>query len=204
MSKKLVRPTQNQIREAAAGCQFKTQFREKFPRHYREARELGILKEVTEHMEDKRRKWTDARLAEEALKYSSRSDFSKQASSAYATARERGLLDQICHHMGGRATRTSSDTLYLCRVPGTDVYKVGITTLIQGLKRIEQLKRTHKCDLDLVLYAPMTTKVSQLEARLRAIGGDPGPEFPCWEFRKLTKPDLKLMLDTITKAMIDV
>jgi len=42
---------------------------------------------------------TDALLAENALKYKTRSDFQRGDASAYATARIRGVLNDICRHM---------------------------------------------------------------------------------------------------------
>jgi hypothetical protein len=44
------------------------------------------------------RKWTEAEILEEALRYSTRSEFYSN-SSAYKAARRLGILDKVCAHM---------------------------------------------------------------------------------------------------------
>jgi hypothetical protein len=76
--------------------------------HYRAAHSRKILDQVCSHMpkhvsmagkNNPIFKWSDKKLKEEALKYSSVGEFVRESRSAYFTASARGLLDQVCSHM---------------------------------------------------------------------------------------------------------
>ena len=55
-------------------------------------------------------KWTYEKLAEEALKYTTKAEFSKGNSSAYVISRRKGFLNEICSHMVcGRQKWTDSE-----------------------------------------------------------------------------------------------
>ena len=68
---------------------------------YSAACRKGWLPELTKHMvtPEKKIKWTNKRLKDEALKYSTRTKFARGSCGAYESARAKGLLDSICKHM---------------------------------------------------------------------------------------------------------
>lgn len=69
---------------------------------YKYARINNWLEESCSHMREILKPngyWSDERLAEEALKYSSRKAFSKGSNSAYLTANRKGIMDKIASHM---------------------------------------------------------------------------------------------------------
>lgn len=57
--------------------------------------------------------WTEERLQEEALKFSSIEDFRKKNQSAYNLASRKRILDQICSHMKNLKCRMSNEELRL-------------------------------------------------------------------------------------------
>ena len=70
------------------------------------ANELGIYNEITSHMDrrDKKSRWTEKLVIEEANKYSNRTDFRKYNRSAYNWAEENELMNSVCKHMGKSTT----------------------------------------------------------------------------------------------------
>ena len=89
--------------ECALKCESRTEFLEKYRRHYSLSSKMGWLNEICSHMELKRKPpgyWNDKeRCHKEALNYNSRSKFQKECSSVYISAHRNGWLDEICSHM---------------------------------------------------------------------------------------------------------
>ena len=56
-------------------------------------------------------KWTYDKLAEEALKYTTKVEFSKANASAYVIAKRKGILDEICSHMVCGRTKWTLDAI---------------------------------------------------------------------------------------------
>jgi predicted GIY-YIG superfamily endonuclease len=57
-----------------------------------------------------KKKWTEEKVREEALKYTTRISFQKGSGGAYNTSRRKGILDDICSHMI-RQTKWTYETL---------------------------------------------------------------------------------------------
>lgn len=194
------KPTLEQLAEAASEHSTRSQFKEAHPRWYKHAWRRGVLDEICGHMSDARIKWTRDRLVETAKKYETRSEFKKMDPNAYDAARYRGWLNYVCQHM-----ETTQDTIYLCRVVGTNIFKLGVTTEALGMERIETLQKKSKQPLELVLYAPIGGICRILETRLLLIGVPATVEgVKSTEFREYTDQDLwkvmQLLFTRITEA----
>ncbi|WP_430812429.1 MULTISPECIES: hypothetical protein [unclassified Carboxylicivirga] len=69
---------------------------------YTAARTLGVLEEITRHMEYINKPlgyWSKITINEVAKKYSTRTMFAKNANDAYCAARRQGILEEVCQHM---------------------------------------------------------------------------------------------------------
>lgn len=116
----------------AKKCSSKIEFRSRYRTAYENCLKNNWKDEAFSHMVDPRKgrvahnyKWDKSTIAEEALKYDSRSDFEKNAPGAYKTASSDGYLDEICSHMrivGHRYKRA----IYAIEFSDKSVY-VGLT-----------------------------------------------------------------------------
>ena len=96
--------TELAIREEALKYSTRNEFNKKSNGAYYGARRLGILEDVTAHMERPTRptrptKWTELAIREEALKYSTRNEFKKASNGAYTAARRLGIYEEVTSHM---------------------------------------------------------------------------------------------------------
>lgn len=80
---------------------------------YRAALKMGVLNEICTHMpihvdqsgsNNPSFKWTDCKLEDEALKYSTKKEFREKSNGAYQTIKKRGLLNKLCSHMPKRSS----------------------------------------------------------------------------------------------------
>jgi arginine/lysine/ornithine decarboxylase len=99
-----------QLTEAAAEHETRTQFKNAHPKWYKHAWRRGTLDQICAHMQDARIKWTKEILQDEALKYKTKSEFSITNPRAFNAARTRDWLEDICQHM-----QPKRDTLYTRR-----------------------------------------------------------------------------------------
>lgn len=67
-------------------------------KHYHRAYRMGWLDKICKHMR-RLTMWSQELVAQETLKYSTRTEFSKKASSAYGYAQSHNLLEKVCSHM---------------------------------------------------------------------------------------------------------
>lgn len=193
--------TLQQIKEAAKDCATRTQFKNEHPLYYRRAYRQGWLNEVCEHMSDARVKWTKEKLLEAAKEFSTRSEFNKGHPQAYHAARYRGWLDEVCQHMG----RQDNNALYVLRIAGTEIYKVGVTSQHLGLNRIENLRTKCKEPMDLLQYSTFPGDVRYFEKQLLSRGKRVTvPGIKSTEFRLMTKEDLSKTLRDITDLLTEV
>lgn len=193
-------PTLEQIKEAAAQYETKTQFKEAHPGMYKRAWRKGWLDEACAHMGDARKKWTKEQILEAAQRHQTRSDFLKHEPRAYHAARYRGWLDYACQHM-----ESTEDVLYLCRVSGTNIFKVGVTSQHLGLSRIETLSKKYQKPLELVLYAPFSQRIRNLETELLLKGRPVEVEgVKSGEFREFSPTDLKKVVSRISECLVQV
>lgn len=114
-------------------------FRKGSPRAADRCIDKGIMDEVCSHMVSGRRVWFKENLIIEALKYSSVVDFKRGSQAAYNAAKKLGLSDSICTHMIRGDFQSDNDALYIWNVIGTNIYKIGITSVRLGVRRIVEV-----------------------------------------------------------------
>ena len=77
-------------------------FRTKDRKAYSAAFRLGILSQISKHLEPRIKRvgfWKPGTIRAEALRYRTRTQFRKGCHSAYEAARRLGILDRVCRHM---------------------------------------------------------------------------------------------------------
>lgn len=178
--RKYKEPTMEELRAEASKHATKTEFNKASPKLYRYAWSNGLLDELCAHMFDARKEWTLEKLQAEAAKYTTRSDFQKANNKAYQAARYHGFLDQVCSHMDPRS-KSDYDTIYIAHLPGTDIYKVGLTSKRLGLNRLNQIQPA----VTLIAYVCFDKQVSQIEQALLRIGQKIEGEFRRWSPKDL-------------------
>ena len=192
-STKYKEPTMEELREEAAKHATKTEFNRASPKLYRYAWSNGLLPEICGHMFDARKTWTLDKLKAEASKFTTRTEFQTQSSKAYQAARYQGVLDEICAHMSSRKG-SDIDTIYIGWFPGTDRYKIGVTSARLGFNRPQYLAKT--LGLELILLAKVTESGHALEQALLRIGRVPdNPEHS--EVREWTEADKQKALKLV-------
>lgn len=168
------------------------EFQEKASSAYQIVIARGLQEIACAHMKYVRNQWTDELLHEEALKYGSRTEFARKAGSAYNTALRRGLLDTICSHM--EKTRLDCDTIYLWRVKNTDIYKIGVTSVMYGLCRMYQVAEAGGFDPELLVQTTTNRRPYDVEKELLSLGRPVvfDQKFHGYtEFRRLSDPEVK-------------
>lgn len=113
------------IRQEALKYNNRGEFGKKSPSAYLRARKLGILPDITKHMQQLNRKWTKEEVYAESLKYETKSEFKEKMPSAYSAARRNGWLDEVTKHMlavGNKYKRM----IYVFEFPDNTAY-IGLT-----------------------------------------------------------------------------
>ena len=182
-----------ELREEAAKHATKTEFNRASPKLYRYAWSNGLLPEICGHMFDARKTWTLEMLQAEAGKFATRMEFQNQSSKAYQAARYQGVLDEICAHMTSRKG-SDLDTIYIGQIPGTNRYKIGVTSARLGFNRPQYLAKT--IGLEILLVAKVIESGHALEQALLRIGRVPeNPEHS--EVREWTEEDRRKALQLV-------
>ena len=198
-SHKYKAPSLDELRAEAEKHNTRMGFKAAAPTFYSHAYRYGLLDEICQHMTDARKVWTLEKLQAEAGKYSCRKDFIAGSNSAYQAARTQLVLDQVCAHMD--APNGTYDVLYLLRVENTNVYKIGSTSKVRGLHRIEEIKRKYRQQqISLVNYA-LTPNATYYEQRFKLLGR-PVEAFSS-EFRDISAAELRKFLLMVVEDIVE-
>lgn len=122
-----------ELRKEALRYNTRYEFQVKPPNANRVAHRRGIIDDICSHMKVLRQNWTDEELMKEALKYDTRISLKTENQKVYAAIRKRNLEDMCYGHM--QNLRVVPDTVYIWKVSGLPVYKVGVTTSSLGESR---------------------------------------------------------------------
>lgn len=177
---KYKKPSLEEIKAEAAKYTKRSELKEANHRIYYVAMKDKLLDELYPTENGYHRKWTAETLAEEAQKYSTKTELYRANASAYQTARRLGVLDEICAHMKP-AQKSDYDVVYIAKVPGTDIYKVGLTSKRLGLQRLEQIKPK----VELVTMVCFNKHIYEIEQALLRIGQKIEGEFRRWSPKDL-------------------
>lgn len=156
------------------------------------SKRLGIREEVCSHMIRPNIKWTEDAIREEALKYTVREELKKCNKSAYNKASGLGILVSVCAHMEN-GLKCDDDSLYLWQVPGTDIYKIGVTSARLGIERIKKVSSALGKGFNIVKHIVGVSNAAAIETKMLKIGR---PVFfssvftGSTEFRTLTQKEL--------------
>jgi hypothetical protein len=109
--------TNEELTQEALKYTTRGEFRENNNNAYCVAQTRGILDDICSHMPKDSKigkhshnfKWTDEKLQEEALKYTTRSEFYEKSGGAYKAICDKGILDQICSHMPKRTEQVGEN-----------------------------------------------------------------------------------------------
>lgn len=155
------------LAEEALKFASRSEFQKKSFGAYKAARRFGLIDEICAHMTKKHTEWTDDMLRVEALKYQGRAEFQKKANAAYQAAKRRKILDDACGHM---EEPTGVDAVYLLKVKGTDIYKIGITASIYGLCRMYQVAEAGGFEPEIVIQTTVKSRPHQVERQVLSLG----------------------------------
>lgn len=186
----------------AADCFTKVDFLNRKPKAYHAAWRRGLIEKIY----GARIFWSLEMLQNEALKYKLRTDFRWGSNGAYSAmiARHRDFIDEICAHMELGRGATASDTIYIWNAVGQyfngkPVYKIGVTSEKNGLRRVELVAKRSGFKFDLVCCEPTTKKALILETELHKLGES--PQYTGFdghsEFRALTDDELYSAIEMI-------
>lgn len=166
-SHKYKEPTLEELRAEAAKHATKTEFRQHSPRLYDFAYRRGLLLEIGPHLEDQRYVWDVEKLREETKKYRSRGEFREQNRAAYQAARRLGVLEEISKDFSA----DTRDRLYVLQhVDDAAVFKVGLTSTHEWVRRAQSIIAESNGKLELLLYVKVKTGASLLEQKLLSLG----------------------------------
>lgn len=129
--------TDEELREEALKYDTRYEFQMQSPNANRVAHRRGIIDDICSHMKVMRKNWSDEDLMKEALKYDTKISLKTENQKVYAAIRKRGLEDVCYQHMN--SYRATSDTVYIWKVSGIPVYKIGVTTSSLGESRKDRV-----------------------------------------------------------------
>ncbi len=141
----------NKVLDRALLCDSRSEFQNTESAAYTYAIRNGFLDDVCKHMSVKKVMWTNKMLIVEANKYKSKMEFQKGSGVAYQLVLRRGLSDLLCGHM--QPTQRDDDMLYLWRVIGTNIYKLGVSSLRRGVDRIYEVADKNKVTAKILMVA---------------------------------------------------
>lgn len=161
---------------------------------YQLTRQRGIHDQACAHMEGNTR-WSLDQLKVEASRYTTRKEFERGSLNAYYAAQRRGVLDEVCAHMMRAPFGTDNDSIYIWRVAGTNVFKVGITSHILGRLRMFHVADLAQVTPEHVFQARTIGRASEVETKLLKIGTPykfqqkfaGHTEFRVWSEKELTQ-----------------
>jgi len=137
-SGKVTRWTKATCHTEALKFETRSAFKDSTPAYYY-ARNNNLLDEVCSHMTTPT-VWTDATCHAEALKFETRTYFKEGNGGAYNYATRNNITDEVCSHMVDVRT-CDGDMVYLWRVPNTNIYKIGVSSVRLGDTRIKDVAK---------------------------------------------------------------
>ncbi len=164
-------------RDTALKFTIKEEFSKAYRGAFTYALRNGILDDVCSHMTPLRVNWTTPQLYEEAKKYTNRSAFRYGNYTAYSAAQRRGILQHICAHMPYHDSSTDDDCLYIWKLVdeyfnGVQLYKIGVTSVRLGSKRIEICANSGGFEYDIIIMKEVP-KASVYEKEFLTYGANP-------------------------------
>lgn len=153
-----------------------------------------------------KRQWTEEKIRTFASDFKTKQAFRLALPRARDAALRLGLMDDL----GFSKERTSSDNdaVYIWRAVGqyfngNPVYKIGVTSVRLGTRRVEQVAKDAGFEFDLICCEPVQCKATELERKLHILGED--PQFSGFdgatEFRALSDSALYVAVSMICGAM---
>lgn len=117
MQRKAKPLTEKVVRDLAASCATRSEFKSKYPTAHRWASRHNILAEVQAGIPAARRmRWSYSELAASASRYKTRKEWERAEAGAYAAACRKGLVEELCKHMTElRKTFTKDEVLASAR-----------------------------------------------------------------------------------------
>ena len=183
------------VEQAAAQCQEKIEFREKFSGAYAAAFKDGYLDEVTAHMSLRQVSWDYEKVKAEAQKYEVKDHFIRACAGGAKWAKRHGFFDEICFHMVPQA-RSDFDAVYLWKLRDFgDVYKVGVTSHRLGDARIKFVSAMSGYDVE-YYFVVKSDRACEIETQMLKLGR-PFHGVSCsgmTEFREFTPQELSQCL----------
>jgi hypothetical protein len=112
--------TREKIISAAALCNSRTQFSERYSKAYQYALRDGILEEICAHMIPLYEQWDIERIKGFSCLCKTRKEFRNRFPKARAAARVRRCMEEVCAHMPPRGTRRwTLEAVTLCALQCT-------------------------------------------------------------------------------------
>lgn len=172
-----VRHTKEDALKKMASCSTRTEFKEKFKGEYqfllkRHKVDYEAAASSLECGKSKPRRWTYDSLTKEASKYETRSMFRHSNEGAYRQALASGEMDSICSHMIKGHGSSDNDAVYIWRVIGTDIYKIGVTSARFSDMRIATVAASAGLDAEIIVLTAIKGKATDVEFKLHTYFND--------------------------------
>ena len=183
--------------EIASTCFNRNELQKKDCYVYKVMYKNGWLEEIFPSRFMRPEKYTYEELKEIAAKYESKNSFKWGDYNAYHRARTRPYFEEICSHMK-TFSKCDNDVLYLYKTNLPDIYKVGITSLRLGKRRLMELKSHSGLDFEPVLIVNLSDAKS-VEKEILKLGRCPDHfEFGGYkELRMLTQEEVNQIVDVM-------
>ena len=128
----------------------RTEFHDKARWAYRVLDSRDLLTIACTHMPEHKTNINTVEIVSNKAKlYNTRIDFKRGDASAYRYAVIHKLLVSICSHMED-GEGTDANMIYLWRIPNTNIYKVGLSSVRLGDERIRRVASTMGVDYEVI------------------------------------------------------
>lgn len=186
-----------ELRQEALKYETRYEFQLESPNANRVAHRRGLIDEICSHMKTLRKDWTDEELREEALKYKTRNSLKTHNQKVYAAIRKRGIQDYCYSHMV--SIKDPSDSVYIWKVKGLPVYKIGVTRSDLNDTRFKRVANAGNLEVEYVVCCkvekPFTVETTLL-SKGRPFSFDE-PFDGHTEFRNLTWEEYEVCVDIL-------
>lgn len=149
--------------------------------------------------------WDFESVKLEALKYNHREEFRQNSSGAAHWATRNNVWDVVCSHMS-LASKSDYDCVYLWKAGGfADLYKIGVSSLRLGEKRVYQVADKYGFDVEAV-YLKNTNKALRLESEMLKFGKSPDvlrKQDGFSEFRHLSDGEFMSCLNIMDVSIVE-
>jgi len=117
---------------------------------YQYATRNKLINDICSHMGSVFIYWSNELAHKEALKYTTKNAFVKGSNGAYQYSLREDILDLVCSHMINGSGISDNNMVYVWRIPNTNIYKIGVSSLKLRDYRIKAVANKMGIDYEIV------------------------------------------------------